>query len=99
MESINIIYAYDLINKTKGKIFTAVFRKKDHTLRFMNCRLGVKKGLTGKGMKYYPPKYGLINVYDMQKHDYRSINLMELIQLKVNHKTYSVHHKKTYLLK
>lgn len=35
-----------------GKFFTVTFIKKDGTIRKMNARLGVTKGLTGKGMAY-----------------------------------------------
>ena len=65
MESINLIYAYDLINKSKGKIFTANFTKKNGMVRIMNCRLHVRKNLNGNGLKYNPIEKGLITVYDM----------------------------------
>ena len=57
-----------------GKAFTVEFVKKNGEVRVMNARLGVKKGLTGRGMKYNPVKRGLLPVYDMQKQARRMIN-------------------------
>jgi len=57
-----------------GKIFTVVFQKKDGTVRALNGRLGVTKGLTGKGMSWKPKSKGLLPVYDMQKRAYRMVN-------------------------
>lgn len=67
----------------KGKIFSVDFVKKDGTVRTMNARLGVKKGLTGEGMKYDPLKRGLLPVYDMQKRDYRMINFKSLLSIRM----------------
>lgn len=78
-----------LIREAKGgRIFSAVFIKKDGTERKMVCRCGVKKYLTGEGMKYNPADYGLLTVFDMQKREYRMINLKTLIRLKVNGAVY-----------
>tara|TARA_Y100000310_G_scaffold192298_1_gene192256 strand:+ start:179 stop:436 length:258 start_codon:yes stop_codon:yes gene_type:complete len=58
-----------------GKIASAEFIKKDGSLRKMVFRTKVTKGVTGEGMKYNPSDYGLRAVYDMQKRDFRMINL------------------------
>ena len=77
-----------LINNTSdGKIFSATFVKKDGTLRTMNCRRGVSKGVSGKGMSFDPLSKGLLTVFDMQKKSFRMINLNTLIEAKVNGKT------------
>ena len=61
------------IKATKGKIFSVRFVKKDGCVRDMNCRLGVKKHLTGTGRsKGHLPH--LINVYDLQVQGYRYVN-------------------------
>jgi hypothetical protein len=53
-----------------GRTFTVEFVKRgDGSLRVMNCRRGVKKGVKGVGMAYNPADYALLNVYDMQKMD------------------------------
>lgn len=51
-----------------GTIFTVSFIKRgDGSLRKMNCRKGVQKGVTGVGMAYDPKKKNLVPVYDVQK--------------------------------
>ncbi len=88
--TINTDNAFDLINSTKGKIFKALFTKKDGSLREMVCRLGVHKYITGVGRSYEPKDYGLIGVYDMQNNGYRMINLKTLQSLTINGKNYEV---------
>jgi pyruvate/2-oxoglutarate/acetoin dehydrogenase E1 component len=83
MQKINKVSAVELINKTKGKIFTAEFRKKDNTTRVMNCRLGVTKGVNGTGMSYNPSLKGLKPVYDMQAKEWRMINLDTITRLSI----------------
>lgn len=68
----------------KNKIFTATFVKKDGTTRVMNCQLGVKKYLKGGEQKFNPIEKNLLTVFDMQKGEYRMINISTLITLKAN---------------
>lgn len=70
-----------------GKIFSATFEKKDGTIRTINCRRAVKKGVKGVGMSFDPMSRGLMVVYDMQKKSFRMINLKTLIEVKVNGRT------------
>jgi len=79
----------DLIKSTNGKFFTAVFTKKDGSLRTMNCRLGVTKHLHG-GDSTTKHKENLICVFDTQVGEYRCINLDTLKQLTVNGKQYNI---------
>jgi hypothetical protein len=67
-----------------GRIFSATFVKKDGTIRTMNCRRKVTKGVTGKGLAFKPSDKGLIVVYDMHKDGFRMINLNTLIEAQVN---------------
>jgi hypothetical protein len=90
MNTINKIYAYNLISNSEGKIFTCEYVKKDSTLRTINCRLQVKKGVTGKGLKYNPIERGLIPVYDMQNKGFRMLNLLTLKSLSINNSFYKV---------
>jgi hypothetical protein len=64
------------INSQKGKIFTIEFVKKNGEYRRMNCRKGVTKHLKGGEN---PLRYGnnpeLRIVFDMQKKEYRMVNL------------------------
>ena len=59
-------------NQTNGKIFSVLFFKKDGTIRKLNGRVGVKKGVKGIGNKIDHSKY--ITVYDMKKKGFRNVN-------------------------
>jgi len=65
-----------------GKIASAVFIKKDGSLRKMVFRTKVTKGVTGEGMRYNPSDYGLRTVYDMQKRAFRMINLETVVSIR-----------------
>jgi len=90
MKTLNKLEAYVKILDTKGKIFTAEFIKKDGSLRVMNCRLGVTKGVNGKGMSYKPLQRLLMPVFDMQKKEFRMINLNTMYSLQTNGVKYRV---------
>ena len=82
--------AKQYINKTNGKIFSAVFTKKDGEKRNMICRLGVAKYVKGVGRKFKPEERALLGVFDMHKKAYRFINIKTLEQIKVKGTTYSI---------
>ena len=82
--------AKNMIQSSKGKIFTTAHFKKDKTSRVMNCRLGVSKGVKGVGLKYNPDEYNLIPVYDMQNRGFRMVNVDTLLSLTMAHNTYEV---------
>lgn len=67
----------------KGKIFSVEFIKKDGSNRTMNCRVGVRKGVKGIGLKYNPIDKGLLTVYDMNKRDFRTINAKTIKSLTI----------------
>ena len=71
-----------LIVSSKGKIFSCLFLKKDGSLRAMNCRLGVTKGVKGTGKPIHNQSNSYLTVYDMINKDYRAINLdtLELLE-------------------
>lgn len=72
------------IKNSNGKFFAVVFRKRtDGTLRSMNCRLDVKKYLKGGKAAYKAEDYGLINVFDNDAKDYRTIPIEGLISAKI----------------
>lgn len=75
--------ARELIQKTRGKIFSATFVKKDNTRRRMVARLGVRSQLRGGKRAYDPAQYNLVCVYDMEAQDYRSINLETIEEVRV----------------
>ena len=90
MKTIDRYTAKQYIYKTKGKIFSAVFTKKDGEKRKMVCRQGVAKYVKGIGLKFKPEERNLIGVFDMHKKAYRFINTTTLEQIKVQGKTYKI---------
>ena len=90
MVQIDTTKALKLIRQTKGKVFTAVFTKKDGTTRKMNCRLGVSKKVNGSGLAYNPGDLGLLPVYDMKAKEYRMINLTTLTVLQIAEQVYFI---------
>jgi hypothetical protein len=83
MKTIDRDTAKQYIYKTNGKIFSAVFVKKDGEIRKMVCRQGVYKYVKGVGLKFKPEERNLIGVFDMHKKAYRFINVKTLKQIKV----------------
>jgi hypothetical protein len=71
------------IQKAEGTFFHVEFVKKDGSLRKMNCRLNVKKGVKGTGMSYDPIEKGLLPVFDLEKRNFRMINLKTVTALKI----------------
>ena len=90
MRTINKDTAKQYIYKTNGKIFSAVFTKKDGEKRKMVCRQGVAKYVKGIGLKFKPEERDLIGVFDMHKKAYRFINVKTLEQIKVEGITYTI---------
>lgn len=82
--------AYLMISRSKGKFFSAQFIKGDGEVRDMLCRLGVKKDLTGKGLRYDPASRSMVCVYDIRKKGYRMLNLQKLEWLTIGGGTYRV---------
>ena len=78
----------DIVNT--NKIFFVEFRKKDGTLRRMTARKGVGKGVNGKGMSYRPLQKGFMTVYDMDKNEFRLVNLTNLVRFSANGVKYKV---------
>ena len=62
-----------MIKTTNGKWFSCTFIKKDGSIRNMNCRVGVHKGVKGVGRKFSTPN--LVTVFDAQAKEYRMINV------------------------
>jgi hypothetical protein len=70
--------------KVGGTIFHIVFIKRTNgEVRHMNCRLGVSKGVTGKGMAYDPIEKGLLTVYDTDKRGYRTVPVDGVVCAKI----------------
>ena len=90
MKTISKDTAKQYIYKTNGKIFSAVFTKKNGEIRKMVCRQGVAKYVKGIGLKFKPEEKDLIGVFDMHKKAYRFINLITLEQIKVKGIKYNI---------
>jgi len=90
MKQITRNTAKKYIYKTNGKIFSAVFKKKDGEKRLMVCRQGVAKYVKGVGLKFKPEERNLIGVFDMHKKAYRFINLSTLENLKIKGVNYKI---------
>ena len=93
MKKINKDTAREYIYATNGKIFSAVFTKKDGEKRKMVCRRGVAKYVKGIGLKFKPEECNLVGVFDMHKKAYRFINIKTLEQIKVKGITYTIKEK------
>ena len=79
------------IRASKGKIFTAtIIKRTNGERRELNCRLGVKKYVTGEGLKFEPSNKNLIVVFDMQKNGYRMINIDGLEALKIDGEEFTI---------
>ena len=90
MKRISRKKALEKLYASNGRIFHVIFTKKNGEVRRMTARLGVHKGVTGKGMRYNPLERGLLPVYDMDKSDWRMVNLKTLRRLSVDHERYLV---------
>lgn len=90
MTAITRAEAFRLMLNSDGKIFTTTFVKKNGEVRKMNCRRGVQKYVTGKGMAYNPAEHDLFVVFDMQKDQHRMINLKTMLAIKINGQEFQV---------
>jgi len=91
MKKVNLITAIQLLDSITNQIFTVKFVKRSNNeLRVMNCRKKVKKHLKGGKLNYSPIENNLLPVFDLQKNDYRMINLRSLVSLTINKTTYQV---------
>lgn len=90
MPRISKAEAKDLIKASKGKIFTAKNIKKDGSRRVLNGRLNVQKGVKGLGLGYNPDDFNMMTVFDMQKENFRMLNVDTMYELSINKEKYEV---------
>lgn len=90
VKTITIESAIELIAQTNGSIFGVNFVKANGDYREMTCRLGVHKGLKGKGLTFDPLEHDLLTVFSMKDQDYRMVKLNTLYSLTVDGQSYSV---------
>ena len=73
------------INQSKGRFFTVEFIKRTNgENRIMLCRTGVRRGVTGFGLKFNPVDKGLKTVWDCNKRQFRMITLNSVSKLNIN---------------
>ena len=77
--------AAEIIKNYKGgTFFTVTFVKRtDGTVRTMNCRKGVTRGINGHGRSFDPEQRNLVSVYDVQKQGHRYISLEDIREVKI----------------
>lgn len=89
----------DLRGKGRPQMFTATFIKKDNTVRVMTAMVGVKAGVSGKGMRWNPEERGMLVVHECLNESLkelpaedkkRIINIMTLLSLKIDGEEYQV---------
>ena len=78
-----------IIDESGSNIASVVFVKMDGTVRKMNFRRKVSKGVNGRGLKYNPSSVGNMVVYDMGADGFRTIKLDNVQSLKVNGVTHN----------
>ena len=82
----------DIINASGGHICSVIFVKMDGTVRKMNFRRHVTKGVNGKGLKYKPESKGNMIVWEMKsdgKKCWKTIKLKNVMSLNANGKSYN----------
>jgi hypothetical protein len=81
--------AVEIMNNQGGKIFSVIFEKRSTGLdRKMVCIK--KKPLNNNGLKYSPREHNLLNVFDMNISEYRSVNLEGLKKIKAQGREYVI---------
>tara|TARA_R100001463_G_scaffold66571_1_gene120171 strand:- start:112 stop:387 length:276 start_codon:yes stop_codon:yes gene_type:complete len=84
---------YNAIKSANGLIFSIEFVKADNTKRKMVCRSGVKKHLNPNGKRIktsHPLEIGKMRVFDLEKNQYRFINLDNAFRITINGKSYEI---------
>jgi len=78
-----------VLDSSNGRFMTVVFvTRGDNTVRTMNCRKGVKKGIKGTGKDR--KRSGLYTVYDMVVKGWRTINVSGIHKINMNGTEYRV---------
>jgi|GEM_PF-3953585 len=81
------IWAFSLISAIEGKVFTVYFTKRtDGTTRRMVCYWSESFPITKRG--WDPSKKQLLNVFDIEKGDYRFISMDAVEKIVIGGSTY-----------
>jgi hypothetical protein len=68
------------LRSTSGRFFTVTYRKLDGSIRKMNARLGVRKGVKGTGRALR--RNDRMRVWDRTKEAFRTVNVDRIIELR-----------------
>ena len=80
-----------LLRSSNGRIMRVNFIKRTTgKLRVMSCRLKVRSKLNGGSKPYIDKDKGLLTVYDMGVHGYRSIPLDGIQEIKIDKVVYQI---------
>jgi hypothetical protein len=79
-----------ILKGKRGKMLTVAYRKKDGSLRIINTVTGVRKNITGAGLKYDPEKYGYVILYDLKAKGYRTVNMNTVGDVKMDKQVFTV---------
>lgn len=73
-----------ILSLTGGRFFTVVFRKKDGTIRRMNCRTGVKRYVKGADVPdgHVSKRDDMLVVYDVKANGYRCLSRDSVIAIR-----------------
>lgn len=90
-QSVNAMKVPELLASSAGKFITVTFTKKDGSLRKLNGRFGVRKGVkgTGKALAAHKANPYLV-MWDAQIREFRMVNLATIKEVCACHKTYKV---------
>jgi hypothetical protein len=87
IESSEVVETIGLAGDT---FFSVTFVKRgDNSLRHMNCRRGVKKGIKGTRRRTSRTT-GLMSVYDMVEKGFRTVNLSGVRKIRISGTEYRV---------
>jgi len=79
-----------ILKGKRGKMLTVAYRKKDGSLRILNTVTGVRKNITGTGLKYDPDKHGYIILYDLKAKGYRTVNINTIGDVRMDKQVFTV---------
>jgi hypothetical protein len=79
-----------LIDQTQGRFFSVTFLKRETSEeRTMLCRTGVRKFVTGTGLKFNPRERGLVSVWSADSQGYRFVPCESVTRLVINGQVYN----------
>ena len=94
MKAVSADKAKDLLKS--GQFVTVTFTKKDGTVRVLNGRAGVRKGVKGVGMNYNADDKGIVILYEVNNpaenpsDKYRAVRIASIVNFKHKGQEYTI---------